>query len=266
MRNVGRSGSSKIIVKPDDGTNSRGFRVIQAHDDIKDAYAHARKFSENRTVIAQKYIEADEQITVEGFCQNGKHITLIASSKGQYWNPSLTSSLRWPAQGVSDSLMKKVFAANDKFVHNTNLTFGITHAEYMLNSQNGEFWLNEIACRGGGFRIGREIIKLATGFDTYEQMYGIQTDKKLPLELPKTPPRGVILQFYSTQDMESVSPWKLSQVQKIPGVFDFNYNFNRQSFMSDPSNIRHTYGIFEANTLDEAESVLYRVNDTMRGN
>ena len=45
----------------------------------------------------------------------------------------------------------KLRAYNDSFVMKTNLQFGFTHAEYKC--EDGDFYLIEIAARGGGNMI-----------------------------------------------------------------------------------------------------------------
>ena len=57
-------------------------------------------------------------------------------------------------------------AQNDKLVDLAELPFGITHAEYKY--EDGEFYLIEIAARGGGTRISSDIVPLMTGIDNYQ--------------------------------------------------------------------------------------------------
>ena len=53
---------------------------------------------------------------------------------------------------------EKLARLNSDMVETMGLPFGITHAEYKY--YNGEFYLIEIAARGGGTRISSDIVPI----------------------------------------------------------------------------------------------------------
>ncbi|MCD7715479.1 MAG: ATP-grasp domain-containing protein [Lachnospiraceae bacterium] len=164
---TGESGKSgkRCIMKPLDSQSSRGVYVLEKPEDAYTFFASSASYSSARhAVIVEQYIEGVE-FTVDGIAYAGEHRSLAISEKKHFsYNTSIASELFF-----SETNDRYDYAAlkeqNDRLVALTGLPFGLTHAEYKW--EDGEFYLIEIAARGGGTRISSHIVPLLTGIDNY---------------------------------------------------------------------------------------------------
>jgi hypothetical protein len=227
-----------FILKPSDSTNSRGVFLVTKEEEVPDLFAKSLTFSKNKVIIAQKYGDSKFQITVEGICVGGKHHCLTASYKGDYWTPSMCSSLRWPLEDrVDDSKLSQIYSIVDKFVESTNIDFCITHAELILVGE--KIYLNEIGCRGGGFSISSKIAPWITGINFYEVIYQYVMNgvKFNPVGIKK---RAALLKFLTTNEY----------AKDHPHILDTNKMENIE-YTPNPASVRRGYLIALADRSEE---------------
>ena len=153
-----------IIIKPLDSQSSRGVERITGDDCPDDLFVRAEKYSNNdEGIIAEQYISGTE-FTVDGIKFADGHRSMIVSKKEHYKDyPNVASQLyfsHYDPEFDYDRLKKQ----NDRLVNMMGLSFGLTHAEYIFH--NGEYYLVEIAARGGGTNISSAIMYYMTGIDS----------------------------------------------------------------------------------------------------
>ena len=193
VRMLGR----KAIMKPLDSQSSRGVFILNSPEDaysfFNDSVCHSRN---EEAVIVERYIEGKE-FTVDGIVLHGKHHSLAVSEKKHYeYNKSIASELFFSHENPKYDY-KKLRDTNDRFVNSAGLPFGLTHAEYKC--EDGEFYLVEIAARGGGTRISSHIVPLMTGFDNYKLLVGEALGREPDFEIPKDiflSERCAVLKFF----------------------------------------------------------------------
>lgn len=151
------------VAKPKRGNASVGIEFVNEHKEV------------NMSGKIAQEIKCGREIIIDGFCHDGKHTSLCVADK-KYFSPGIISEVRYPSS-LNDEVLRAVKKANDRFVETSGLNFGITHSEWIVSED--EFWLIEIAARGGGFRIGSDIIKHVSGFPIYENLYRCVLGKPL---------------------------------------------------------------------------------------
>lgn len=155
-----------IIIKPLDSNASHGVFKIESVADVEKHFAEALSFSRiEQAIIAERYIEGKE-FTIDGIKTKNHHYTLAISQKKHYeHNPSIANELYFSYDNPEYNY-EKLREVNDAYVLNSGLEYGFTHAEYKL--ENGDFYLIEIAARGGGNMISSEITQYLSGNQTYD--------------------------------------------------------------------------------------------------
>lgn len=158
----------KIIIKPLDANSSRGVHSITNTDDLKKYFSAAMEYSKvEKCILAERYIEGTE-FTIDGIKTPEKHFTMAISEKKHYaHNPNVARELYFSHSNERFDY-EELKRINDKFVNESGLEFGLTHAEYKY--ENGNFYLIEIAARGGGNLISAEIAPMMSGIDNYEYL------------------------------------------------------------------------------------------------
>ena len=157
---------TRAIMKPLDSQSSRGVYILKRPEDAFIFYELSAACStDKKSVIVERYIEGTE-FTVDGIVINGKHYSLAVSEKKHYsYNPNIASELFFSYENPRFDY-ESLRLQNDRFVELAGLPFGLTHAEYKF--EKGEFYLIEIAARGGGTRISSDIVPRLTGVDVYK--------------------------------------------------------------------------------------------------
>lgn len=158
----------KCIIKPLDNSASRGVYSINNEEELLSLFdkSFAASSASNPAVLIEEYITGAE-FTVDGLMTSNGHKSLAISEKKHYaHNENVAYQLLFDNFNEKydyDELRK----VNDRLVNQTNMPFGLTHAEYKYS--NGRFYLIEIQARGGGNFIATDIVPFVSGIDSYTQ-------------------------------------------------------------------------------------------------
>ncbi|MHA1948302.1 MAG: ATP-grasp domain-containing protein [Candidatus Thorarchaeota archaeon] len=218
------------VVKPVDSCNSRGFTLVSSLEEEQEAIEYALSNSFSNNYIVQDYNPGKVQLVVEGICTDYKHQTISVGFKGSYMTPCYCGTIRWPYE-ASEELIK----ANDKFVNESGLRFGLTHAEYIVDGD--DFWLNEIAARGGGYHVSSLIVPWVSGVNNLE----IICDHALgqvPVVNPLKTERCALLKFFDYL------------VQKPPHAIDFSNSYLNSSYSKNENPRKSYYTILGSDKKD----------------
>lgn len=188
-----------IIIKPLDSNASHGVFKCSNEDEIRKHFEESMSFSRvEKSVLAERFIVGTE-FTIDGVKTPHGHYTMAISEKKHFaHNESIANELLFSHYNPNFDY-DKLRATNDAFVMKSNLQFGFTHAEYKF--EDGEFYLIEIAARGGGNMISSCITQYMTGYDTYRYLVDCATgnlhDEDFSLR-PEYKERAAVLKFFET--------------------------------------------------------------------
>lgn len=141
-----------IIVKPSDSSGNKGITKISGEDELEDAIVCAQRFSRNKIVIVEEFIERIGcQIGGDGFYGDG-HLDFVCFGDlfvNPGGNPLFPTGIMLPAslderlkQGISNEIERLL-----TLLHVKNLSFNL---EIMIDKR-GRIFLMEIGPRNGGF-------------------------------------------------------------------------------------------------------------------
>lgn len=241
------------VVKPVDANASRGFSRIRPGDDFESKVAYAKSYSRVGKVVVQQYVDGDG-IILDGICSGGQHKTLAHAGK-EHFREGVISAVNYPSK-IDPHLLAKITKANDRYVEKSGLRFGITHAEYIIRGD--DFYLLEIAARGGGFAISSAIVPWVTGINLYDILYddllGTETDVKSlrPLD------RKARIQFYEFRD-GPVADVKVPE--NVPWVYDLRVAVRPGDVLCPAidGGGRHAFAIILAETDQQVKSALSEI-------
>lgn len=255
---------SPIIIKPADAQSSRGIYKIDASNigNLEQMVSDCFIQTKEPYIIAEKFIVGRE-ITVEGICANGKHHTLAISSK-KHFRTGIASELKYPAKW-NNGLEKEIIDFHNHLIEGTGLDFGITHAEYLIDDDKGEFYLVEMACRGGGSLIPSDIVPWVTGVPVYDVFYNLITGQETSIN-PLSKPRHAILYFFEFPAGKVKLVSGLEDAKRLNGVLKLDLEFEANSILkpADDDRGRQGYTILMAETEEELYSTLQKVKDTVK--
>lgn len=190
-----------LIIKPLDCNASKGVYKVTNEGEIREHFYEALSFSRiEKAVLAERFIEGTE-FTIDGIKTPSNHYTLAISEKRHFkHNVNIACDLLFSHSNPNYDY-EKLKKVNDSFIKKSNLKFGFTHAEYKC--ENGEYYLIEIAARGGGNMISSVITQHMSGFDTYKYLIdcSLGNIKDMDFTVPNEfKNRAAILKFFKTPD------------------------------------------------------------------
>ena len=255
-----------IIIKPLDSNASHGVFKCCNEDEIRRHFDESMSFSRvEKSVLAERFIVGTE-FTIDGIKTPHGHYTMAISEKKHFaHNESIANELLFSHYNPNFNY-DKLRATNDAFVMKSNLQFGFTHAEYKY--EDGEYYLIEIAARGGGNMISSCITQYMTGYDTYKYLVECATgnvhDEDFSLR-PEYNERTAVLKFFATPN----GGGKVREVEGIdylenePDIKHYRLNFKIGDTIEDALNdsVRIGFYIVCSENMQKLRQVINNVEN-----
>lgn len=254
-----------VVVKPADSMSSKGVTRCRPQNRLAldQAIGNAQKHSRKNKILIEQCVEGVE-VTVEGFCSQGKHRCFALSEK-DHFRAGLASSLKFPAS-LNSKLLEKVIEYNNQYVESSGLSFGITHAEYFVNSRTQEIFLIEIAARGGGTLISSHITPYVSGVSNYDLL--IPCLRGCPSDVQgvnKGKEKAALLKFFEFPSGEVLDIQGVAEARQVLGVTHLQLEFSVGDQISNAIDDRGRQGfvLILMNTVDECEAVFQEVQSNI---
>ena len=173
FREIGRA----AILKPVDNQGSRGVYLIESEPELEDRFYKTSSFSPTGQVIIEEYIYGRE-FEVDSIVVDYEEKTLMYADTDLYGIPNVFASKTRLYPSVADEeSIRKLLDLNHRPITGFGLRQGLTHSEYIQDSETGEIYLIEAAARGGGSFISSHIAELQSGLNTSEFLVKLATGK-----------------------------------------------------------------------------------------
>lgn len=155
--------SYPVMVKPCDGSGSRGASKVERSEDLENACNLAVNSSLSRLATVEPFIVGKEY-GVESFVENGK-IYILGVMKKKMTKPPYYAELGHTLpSGLKAEVESKVKCCVEKAIKALGINFGSVNMDLLL-TDSGEVHIVDIGARMGGNLIGSHIIPLGTGID-----------------------------------------------------------------------------------------------------
>ena len=207
--------NSRCIIKPLDSQSSRGVHIIETDEDIDRGFEDCIQYSNSeKAIIIEEYIEGTE-FTVDGLkTLDSYYVTAISEKKHYEYNPSVANRLFFTNSNPNYDY-DRLREVNTEIVRALGLPFGLTHAEYKY--KDGNFYLIEIAARGGGTKISSDIVPLVSGINSNEVYLDLLCGKQDSVTVAKHY-GAAVLGFFDFKPGKVVDIFGLEEAKALKGV------------------------------------------------
>ncbi len=152
-----------VMVKPCDGSGSRGASKVEKKSDIEKACKMAIKNSLTKKALIESFIEGNEY-GVESFVYDGE-ITVLAVMKKWMTNAPYYAELGHSIPSrLDDDTEEYIKNCVKKAIKALNVNFGSINMDLLLTKE-GKVHIVDIGARMGGNLIGSHLIPIGTGVD-----------------------------------------------------------------------------------------------------
>jgi len=251
-----------VVIKPPASQSSRGVTRVTAADQVECAFAAARQFSRDGTVLAEDYIDGIE-LTVDGIKTGREHYCLATSCKTHFKHNAMVASRLWFSQDHPGIDYRELHRQHNELIADMELPFGLTHAEYIY--RDGLFYLVEVAARGGGTRLSSDVVPLMSGVDSTELLIRMALGEEIDQISPIRTSRTVVMEFFEFDAGTVRGIRGVEESRRIPGVVQLGLHIAPGDTLHPASDdrTRHGYVIAKANTSFEIETLLHRIRNTI---
>ena len=152
-----------VMVKPCDGSGSRGASKVEKVENFEDACKYAMNGSVTHRAIAEPFIFGREY-GVESFVDNGEIHILAVMQKDMTQPPYYAELGHAIPSGLPEEIENKVKTCVKKALVALDVNHGSVNMDLLI-TDNGSVHIVDIGARMGGNLIGSHIIPLGTGID-----------------------------------------------------------------------------------------------------
>lgn len=206
-----------MIVKPRDGSGSRGVRRCSSVAEVRDAAAEALDESTTGRAVVEEYVEGSHH-TIEAFWQDGRLALSAITTRVMTPPPfAVTESHRAPS-GLPPAVEQRVVDLVSRVCRHVDFGWGPLDVDFVVDPA-GEVYLIEMGARVGGSGY-TELIRHSFGVDV-AQAY-VQGAAGLPLDLgPAHEIRpGRLFMLHSDRAGELLSVRGEREVRSMPELRD----------------------------------------------
>lgn len=170
-----------LISKPVNSSGSRGVHRIDNPNELEEKVKQSLKSSFDNKVIIEEFIEGTEYLA-DGLALNNNYITLDFGIKEYFNLPDtyISKMCMFSSSALAENDEEiDVVKTNTALVKAFNLSFGITHAEYIYSQKRHKAYLVEIAARGGGVYLSSHLTPRACGVNSNEILIDYYVNDKI---------------------------------------------------------------------------------------
>lgn len=201
--------SLPFMVKPIDSAGSTGVVKVEEWSKFDEAFINALKFSKEKRVIIEEYIQMDHECMIAGdaFVLNGKveFIGLLNSHRSAEGHPFIPTGTSYPIF-LNNKQVEEVTRTVQQVVNLLHIQLGGLNLELMYDNK-GDLYIVEIAPRNGGNLIP-ELLNIATGIDLIGALVDASVGIK-NIDLKYNKPNS----YYSTYVLHSKRTGKLKKIK-----------------------------------------------------
>lgn len=243
------------ISKPVDNRGNFGVNRLDDSEELNDSLLEAIAHAHSREAIVERFIDG-VMVTADGFAfGDGTHRTLaIATKRMLGGRKRVAMEIRYPAE-LPEDVVSRIRQLNDRAVAALGICSGMTHAEYLVDSE-GEIWPVEMANRGGGVYTSAFIVHAVSGVDVtrllLQQALG---ERVAPPE--SITARSALLRFFALPPGRVLAVDGISDGARHEGVLAMRLMTTVGEIVRPITNdaARHGFVIATGDSLSDADAV-----------
>lgn len=174
-----------FVVKPSDGSGSKGVKVVFDESEIGSAIQYAFDGARNREIYVEPYIPGEEY-SVEAYACDGE-VYLYSIVKTEFhWEKEFPVYGQTTFLGITQNLEALIEAEIKSAIKAIGVNFGPVNFDIIVSSQDGKPYIIDVGIRNGQNLIASHIVPYSRGIDELENSINMCLDQKIdPIPIRK---------------------------------------------------------------------------------
>lgn len=172
-----------VMVKPVDGSGSKGATKVTSKTKLKDSIQKALKYSLSKKVLIEDYIEGKEY-GIESFVFNNKIHVLGILDKSMTKPPAFAEMGH--SLPVKLEIENKIMEVVSKTIKVLGINFGSVNMDVLVTKDNSVCVI-DIGARMGGNLIGSHLIPIGSGYDYMKMAINASLGEKINVKKSNVP-------------------------------------------------------------------------------
>ena len=174
-----REYSLPFVVKPTDGSGSKGVCIVKESSEIENAIQYAFEGARNNQIYVEPYIDGEE-FTVEAYVCNGQCYIYSIVKTEFYWTENYPIYKQTTYLGITPEVEQAITLEVEKAVKALNVTWGPINFDLIVSADNNKPYIIDVGIRNGQNLIASHIVPYSRGVDELDNSInlclGIETD------------------------------------------------------------------------------------------
>lgn len=253
--------SLPCIIKPVDGSGSRGVILLKNVEDLEFALNYSASHSTNGELLIEEFMEGPE-VSVEVLIQLSKPRVLAITDKKTTGYPHFVETQHTQPSRLTDHQKSLIKSLAIDACTALELTHGAAHVEIIFTKSGPK--IVEVGPRMGGDFIATHLVSLSTGVN-FTQLVILNALGFNPM-MPPINNQAACIKYIDRGEGMFLGVNNLTQVSEIPGVIQCGVFLGSGTRVQDlhSSNDRLGYIIANAKTAEVAERIAHLANQTLQ--
>jgi len=249
-----------VVVKPVDSCGSKGVRMVNSMDELKEAIEFASSKSMNGCVLIEEFMEGHE-VSVEGIVYENEIHILAITDKIVTDSPFFVEIGHTIPSELRQNTQKKIKEVVSNCIDALRINNSAFHIEVKTTSEGPK--IVEVGARLGGGAIASHLVPLATGIDLIKENIAMALGNSVQLEPSLN--RAAAVRFILPNPGITTSILEFSNLKKIKGVIDINIKLQKGDLVTllRSSNDRVGYVVTTGNSRIEAVTLAEQIRDNV---
>ena len=239
-----------IIVKPRDNSGSRGVKLCNNLQELKEAIQEALNNSKKNTVLVEEFIEGRE-FSIEALHYDGKsEVIQFTEKKTTPFPYNVELGHKQPAN-ISDAEKDEIRLMINRIAHCMSFENCASHTELKINERG--IFIIETSPRLGGDYITSVLTPLSTGVNLEEQLLHIALDESVDTKTGRIEKASAVCFFSLPEGKVVAIDEKINEVSNWPHIHSFQLKLRVGDKVNKITSSLNRYGQFVVTGIARGE-------------
>lgn len=249
-----------VIVKPIDGSGSRGITIVTASGELREATIEAINLSITKNALIETFIEGKEY-GVEVFVDNSEIHVLAILDKVMTLPPDFAELGH--ATVVDDiGLRKRIIDKVTEAIRVLEINMGSVNMDILVTDKNIE--IIDIGARAGGNLISSHIVPLSSGVDLYGNSIKVSLGEKADFT-PNNNLNYIATRILNFRQGKVRKIHDIQEIYKLGYIKDIIFNIEEGSQVREYHNNLDSCGyiVVEGTSIEDAQRKALYIRDEL---